>query len=68
VTHWTVFVFPSFQVKNDSTISANPYIFCHVNHNVVAYLSTNAPEIKEGPVVFSTRRVLFLGMLTKAKR
>jgi hypothetical protein len=27
VTHWTVFVFPSFQVKNDSTISANPYFF-----------------------------------------
>jgi hypothetical protein len=27
----TIFVYPSFQFKNDSAISANPYIFCHAN-------------------------------------
>jgi hypothetical protein len=31
VTQWTIFVSSSFQVKNDSTISANAYIFCHAN-------------------------------------
>jgi hypothetical protein len=33
VTHWTIFVFPSFQVKNDSAISANPYIFANGDGN-----------------------------------
>jgi hypothetical protein len=35
MTHWTIFVFPSFQVKNDSAISANAYIFCHANRMVL---------------------------------
>jgi len=31
VTQWTIFVSSSFQVKNDSAIPANAYIFCHAS-------------------------------------